>query len=202
MGSPNTAIAEPAPDLDQIPVGLVERVEVVTGGASAAYGSDAIAGVVNFIMKKNFEGFQIDGQWGVNYHDNNNSFAQGLVSDFGTTPPTGTDKDGRNSTFDMLMGTNFADGKGNITAYLSYRHADPVESSQRDYGACQTFPTGDAAGNINGITCGGSSNSNWFQPASGPNVGNVYSVYGHGFVPQGSVATTPPAVYNPKASSP
>jgi outer membrane receptor protein involved in Fe transport len=196
VGSPNTAIAEPAPDLDQIPVGLVERVEVVTGGASAAYGSDAIAGVVNFIMKKNFEGFQIDGQWGVNYHDNNNSFAQGLVSDFGTTPPTGTAKDGRNRTFDMLMGTNFADGKGNITAYLSYRHADPVESSQRDYGACQTFPTGDAAGNVTGITCGGSSNSNWFQPASGPNVGNVYSVYGHGFVPQGSVATTPPAVYN------
>ena len=196
VGSPNTAIAEPAPDLDQIPVGLVERVEVVTGGASAAYGSDAIAGVVNFIMKKNFEGFQIDGQWGVNYHDNNNSFMQGLVSDFGTTPPTGTAKDGRNRTFDMLMGTNFADGKGNITAYLSYRHADPVESSQRDYGACQTFPTGDANGNINGITCGGSSNSNWFEPALGANKGNVYSVFGHSFVPQGSVATTPPAAYN------
>ena len=51
-GSPNTAIAQPAPDLDQIPVGLVDRVEVVTGGASAAYGSDAIAGVVNFILKR------------------------------------------------------------------------------------------------------------------------------------------------------
>jgi iron complex outermembrane recepter protein len=62
VGSPNTAIAQPAPDLDQIPVGLVDRVEVVTGGASAAYGSDAIAGVVNFIMKRNFQGFQIDGQ--------------------------------------------------------------------------------------------------------------------------------------------
>ena len=63
-GSPNTAIAQPAPDLDQIPVGLVDRIEVVTGGASAAYGSDAIAGVVNFILKRNFEGFQIDGQIG------------------------------------------------------------------------------------------------------------------------------------------
>jgi hypothetical protein len=52
VGSPNTAISQPAPDLDQIPAGLVQRVEVVTGGASAAYGSDAIAGVVNFIMKK------------------------------------------------------------------------------------------------------------------------------------------------------
>src|SRR6201996_1864022 len=63
-GSPNTAIASPAPDLDQIPVQLIERVEVVTGGASSAYGSDAIAGVVNFIMKRNFEGIQFDGQIG------------------------------------------------------------------------------------------------------------------------------------------
>src|SRR6266404_2851922 len=62
VGSPNTAIAQPGPDLDQIPVGLIDRVEVVTGGASAAYGSDAIAGVVNFIMKRNFEGVQIDAQ--------------------------------------------------------------------------------------------------------------------------------------------
>jgi iron complex outermembrane receptor protein len=196
VGSPNTAIAEPAPDLDQIPAGLVERVEVVTGGASAAYGSDAIAGVVNFIMKRNFEGFQVDGQLGENWHNNGNTFAQGLVQQFGYAPPTGMAKDGRNRTFDMLMGTNFADGKGNITAYFSYRHADPVESSQRDFGACQLFPTNDAAGNVNGITCGGSSNSNWFQPTAGPNAGNVYSVSGNSFVPGGSVVTTPPAVYN------
>ncbi len=56
QGSPYTFIQQPAPDLDQIPVGLVDRVEVVTGGASAAYGSDAIAGVINFIMKKGFPG--------------------------------------------------------------------------------------------------------------------------------------------------
>ena len=144
VGSPNTAIAQPAPDLDQIPAGLVERVEVVTGGASAAYGSDAIAGVVNFIMKKNFQGFQVDGQVGENWHDNHDTIVQNLVEQFGATPPTGTAKDGRNRTFDMLMGTNFADGKGNVTAYLSYRHADPVASSQRDFGACQLDPVQDA----------------------------------------------------------
>src|SRR6266702_143007 len=104
QGSPNTAIQSPAPDLDQIPAGLVDRIEVVTGGASAAYGSDAIAGVVNFIMKRNFEGFQVDGQLGENWHDNGNTFVQGLVQQFGATPPTGTAKDGRNRTFDMLMG--------------------------------------------------------------------------------------------------
>jgi outer membrane receptor protein involved in Fe transport len=196
VGSPNTAIAEPAPDLDQIPAGLVERVEVVTGGASAAYGSDAIAGVVNFIMKKNFDGVQVDGQLGENWHDNGDQYVQGLAEQFGYAPPTGTARDGRNRTFDMLMGTNFADGRGNITAYLSYRHADPVASSQRDFGSCQLFPSTDANGNITGLACNGSSNSNWFQPTTGANAGNVYSVFGSNFVPRGSVPTNPPAVYN------
>ena len=59
----NTGNPNPAPNLDQIPVALIERVDVVTGGASAVYGSDAIAGVVNFIMRKNFEGLQIDDEW-------------------------------------------------------------------------------------------------------------------------------------------
>ena len=196
VGSPNTAIAQPAPDLDQIPAGLVERVEVVTGGASAAYGSDAIAGVVNFIMKKDFQGFQLDGQVGENWHENHDRIVQNLVEQFGRTPPTGTAQDGRNKAFDLLMGSNFADGKGNVTAFLSYRHADPVASSRRDFGACQLDPVQDADKNVTGLACGGSSNSNWFEPASGPNKGSVYSVSGTSFVPNGSAATTPPASYN------
>ena len=72
------------------------------------------------------------------------------------------------STFDMLMGTNFADNNGNVTAYLSYRHADPVAASQRDFGACQLFPTFAANGNVSGVVCDGSSNSNWFEPTAGP----------------------------------
>ena len=196
VGSPNTAITQPAPDLDQIPAGLVDRVEVVTGGASAAYGSDAIAGVVNFIMKRDFEGFQVDGQVGENWHDNGDTFMQGLVRQFGYTPPTGTARDGRNRTFDMLMGTNFADGMGNVTAFLSYRRADPIQSNQRDYGACQLEPIQDAHHNVTGIECGGSTNSNLFMPVTGANAGTAYSVNGHSFVPWGTVATTPPATYN------
>jgi outer membrane cobalamin receptor len=65
IGSPNSA----PPDLNQIPAALVERVEVLTGGASAVYGSDAIAGVVNFIMRDDFEGFRIDGQYGFFQHE-------------------------------------------------------------------------------------------------------------------------------------
>ncbi|HKD54052.1 MAG TPA: TonB-dependent receptor, partial [Steroidobacteraceae bacterium] len=198
QGSPYTAIQSPAPDLDQIPAGLIDRVEVVTGGASAAYGSDAIAGVINFIMKRNFEGFQVSGQWNANWHDNHNDFMQNLVSEFGTTPATGSHLDGHQGTFDVLMGTNFADNKGNITAYLSYRHADPVASSQRDFGGCQLNPVQDKENNVTGVECAGSSNSNWFQPLTGPNATatSIYSVHGTSFVPIGSVATTPPASFN------
>jgi outer membrane receptor protein involved in Fe transport len=196
VGSPNTAIAQPAPDLDQIPAGLVDHVEVVTGGASAAYGSDAIAGVINFIMKRDFQGFQVGGQVNEYWHDNDDTFMQGLVRQSGDTPPTGTARDGRTRTFDVLIGQDIADGEGNVTAYLSYRHADPVQSSQRDYGACQLDPMQNSRNDVIGIACGGSSNSNLFMPVTGPNSGTAYSVLGHSFVPWGTVATTPPAIYN------
>ena len=199
QGSPYTAIQSPAPDLDQIPSGLVERVEVVTGGASAAYGSDAIAGVINFILKRNFQGFQIDGQFNENWHNNGNTEVQNLVREFGAEPATGSIQDGRQRNWDILMGTNFADGNGNITGYLRYRHADPVPASDRDFGGCQLFPTTNAAGNITGVACGGSSNSNFFRPLTGPNAGSTigYSVFGSNLIPQGSgVVTTPPAAFN------
>ena len=196
QGSPFTAIQSPAPDLDQIPAGLVERVEVVTGGASATYGSDAIAGVVNFIMKKNFEGLEVSGKWDGNWHDNHDTSMQQQVTAFGATPATGTSRDGYQRAFDVLMGTNFADGAGNITAYLSYRHADPVLSSQRDFGGCQLNPVTDANHNVTGVACAGSSNSNWFEPITGPNANSIYAVNGTSLVPIGSVATTPPASFN------
>lgn len=197
QGTPYTFVQQPAPDLDQIPAGLVERVEVVTGGASAAYGSDAIAGVVNFIMKRNFEGFQVDGNLAAYQHDNNDAYVQNLARQFGITPPTGSITDGRQRSFDLLMGTNFADGKGNVTAFLSYRHQDPVASSDRDFGSCQLNPTFSATtGHLNGVACGGSSNSNVFSPQSGPNQGTAYSVFGTNFVPNGSVVTNPPASFN------
>src|ERR1044072_7153461 len=67
---PYGGVTNSAADLNQIPTAMVERVEVLTGGASAVYGSDAIAGVVNFIMKKDFEGVQIDAQYGLYQHNN------------------------------------------------------------------------------------------------------------------------------------
>jgi len=197
IGSPNTGITATAPDLDQIPAGLIDRVDVVTGGASAVYGSDAIAGVVNFIMKRNFEGVQFDGQLDTNWHQNHDDYAEQLVRQSGAEPATGTSWDGHQRTFDMIMGSNFAGNTGNITAYLAYRHADPVASSQRDFGGCQLFPDTNANGDKTGLACGGSSNSNWFQPVTGPNAGSIYNVSGSSLVPSGSVpGVSPPPTFN------
>jgi len=186
-GDPNTANPNPSPDLDQIPLALVERVDVVTGGASAVYGSDAIAGVVNFIMKKNFEGVQIDGQISGYWHENRQGWLNALQAAAGDTPVTGSERDGRSKNFNLLMGANIADGKGNVTGYLSYQHMDPIVSSERDFGGCQL--------NLNtvgpGVHCFGSSNSNLFGVGS-----TNYSVVGNQFLPFPQPGSVPPAFFN------
>ena len=186
-GDPNTANPNPSPDLDQIPLALVERVDVVTGGASAVYGSDAIAGVVNFIMKKNFEGIQIDGQISEYWHENHEGWLNGLQTASGDTPVTGSEHDGRSKNFNLLMGSNLADGRGNVTAYLSYQHMDPIASNERDFGGCQL--------NLNtvgpGAHCFGSSNSNLFGVGS-----TNYSVVGNQFLPFPQPGSVPPAFFN------
>jgi len=203
-GSPNTAIASPAPDLDQIPVQLIDRIDVVTGGASSVYGSDAIAGVVNFIMKRNFEGIQFDAQIGEDIHHNHNSGVQALARDFGVDPPTGTAKDGRNRNFNLIMGTNFADGKGNATAYFGYLQSDPVYSGDRDFGSCQLEGLQSVQdGPVDGIDCTGSGNSNRFTPL-GTTVNGVFTgakggqlgVAGSQLLPWPAAGQVPPPFFN------
>jgi len=126
-----------APDLNLIPAPLVDRVEVVTGGASAVYGSDALAGVVNFIMRKNFEGFELIVNGGGYEHDNNDTGIEALERAHGYVSPSGETSGGFGGDVTALFGTNLMDGKGNITAYLSYRHQNGITAAERDYGACQ-----------------------------------------------------------------
>ena len=197
QGSPYTSIASPAPDLDQIPIYLIDRIEVLTGGASSVYGSDAIAGVVNFIMKKNFQGLQFDTQLGEDWHNQHNAYMQNLVSQAGYTPLSGNIQDGRNRTFNVIAGTNFAEGNGNITGFLTYLHADPVSSGDRDFGQCQLTELQDASNNVIGDHCLGSTNANRFTPRSGPNAGTRYGVSGNSFIPWSPTdGTTPPPVFN------
>jgi len=98
-------------DLDSIPSSIIDHIEVVTGGASAVYGSDAEAGVVNIILKRDFEGFQVDGTYNVNVPYN----------------------DGATNAYNALLGINSANGKGNITMYAGYLHQDPVWQRTRKW---------------------------------------------------------------------
>src|SRR5260370_11027365 len=144
VGDPSTSNQDVASDIDQIPAPLIERVDVVTGGASATYGSDAIAGVVNFILKKDFQGIQFDGQYGFSQHDQHNNYVQGLLgandpnTGFTAVPvPNGSIRDGNKHDLSMLIGTNFADGNGNVTGYFVYHDQSPIPGSARDFSPCQ-----------------------------------------------------------------
>jgi outer membrane receptor protein involved in Fe transport len=197
IGDPDTGNTNPAPDLNQIPSQLIERVDVLTGGASATYGSDAIAGVVNFIMKRDFEGVEIDAQWGVYQHKQHNEFVQGLLPARGIAKPKENTWDGKSRDLSVIMGANFEDGRGNVTGYFTYHDQDPVAQSKRDYSACQVVL---APGNI--VRCEGSPNSNQWVRAEGggfnlPGSPTQIAVVGNTFQPWSATATTtPPPFFN------
>jgi outer membrane receptor protein involved in Fe transport len=189
-GDPSTTNPNPAPDIDQIPAPLIERVEVVTGGASATYGSDAIAGVVNFIMKKNFQGVQVDGQYGFAQHNEHNSFLPTQESAIHITPPTGSIQDGYKHDVSVIMGTNTSDGAGNVTGYFVYHNQAAVPGSARDFSDCEG-----ASNDPIGYQCLGSSNSNRFQTVGvGPSI-RLTNV-GTSFLPWPQAGSVPPNNFN------
>jgi outer membrane receptor protein involved in Fe transport len=95
-------------DVSTIPNALIERVDVLTGGASAVYGADAVTGVVNYVLKKNFEGINLDAQFG--------------ISDYG---------DGETYRIEGAWGKNFADGRGNVTFAAGYTKDSEVLQGDR-----------------------------------------------------------------------
>ena len=97
-------------DLSVIPPSMIERVETITGGASAVYGSDALAGVVNFILKRDFEGIQVDAREGIS--------GQG---------------DGEETHFDATIGGNFGNDKGNATVTINYDHRVSIGQGARSF---------------------------------------------------------------------
>jgi outer membrane receptor protein involved in Fe transport len=112
-------------DVDNIPQDLIDRIDIVTGGESAVYGSDAVAGVVNFILKKDFEGFKIRGQGGESTHGDR-------PIDFVST----------------TFGRNFADGRGNLAVNLEYTHAGELFFRDRKHfsDVCGFEPVEDTQG--------------------------------------------------------
>jgi iron complex outermembrane receptor protein len=97
-------------DVNTFPQALIERVEVVTGGASSAYGSDAVSGVVNFILDRDFTGFKTEYEYGVTTRD-----------------------DGKNYKFSATGGKAFADGKGHILLSGEYFTQAGIQSIDRDW---------------------------------------------------------------------
>lgn len=97
-------------DINSIPSAAVQRVEIITGGASAVYGADAVSGVVNFILKKDFEGIDIDAQYGATEHGDANELR---VS--------------------ALMGTNLSNGRGNVMLGLEHASREAAYSMDRDF---------------------------------------------------------------------
>jgi len=155
-------------DLATIPASLISRVEVVTGGASAVYGSDAISGVINFVLKDDYEGAEI-----------NTTYRAEMET-------------GNAAQFEIngLVGGNFANGRGNITAYASYFNREGVLQSEYDYarvagGVCYDLARGadnayyicdsveEARANVNGGPFnglqGGSPTPPWGSVINDPN---------------------------------
>ena len=147
-------------DINQIPSAMVERIDVLTGGASSTYGADAVAGVVNFIMNNHFEGVKVDFDYGFNQLPNNNDIAKTALQNAGIAVP-GSFTGGQNRDWSVMMGANFADGKGNATVYGTYLNTAPVAGYQLDYAACtlNSASTPPASGPWDPISCGGSSTS-------------------------------------------
>ncbi|HEX6783952.1 MAG TPA: TonB-dependent receptor [Sphingomicrobium sp.] len=98
----------PIVDLNDIPTQFLERVDILTGGQSALYGSDAVAGVVNFIYKRNFEGLLLEGQYGLTEHG-----------------------DSQRYQLSATAGGNFADGRGNIMVHVGYSSDKGLLSRER-----------------------------------------------------------------------
>lgn len=99
-------------DLNTIPSALIENIEVITGGASTAYGSDAIAGVVNFKLRKHFTGVELDAQYGQTGHN-----------------------DGATQDFSATLGSDFADNRGNAVISFNYSNREGILNANRKFSA-------------------------------------------------------------------
>ncbi len=129
-------------DIDTLPQMLILRVEIVTGGASAVYGSDAVTGVVNFVLDRKFEGVRFDGNTG--------------ISTFG---------DASGINLGAAGGIDLFGGRGHIEGSVEYRRRDPVNQSARPYGPPSSYAaevgTGSAADPFNAIANGRRPNSSF-----------------------------------------
>jgi outer membrane receptor protein involved in Fe transport len=136
LGPGDAVTGTNASDINQVPAQLVERIEVLTGGASSTYGADAAAGVVNFILKHNFEGVEVNIGYNFYNHHNKGGGPAEAVSDHNYPLPDSTVNAGFGRDASMILGINTPDGKGNAEFYVTYHRNDPALQAKYDYSAC------------------------------------------------------------------
>ncbi len=181
----------PSADLNAVPSALIERVEVLTGGASAIYGSDAVAGVVNFILDKDFTGLKVDLQGGINRASNSRTDLQDIQRASGISPPTGTVNDGANTDLSIVFGRDLFDGQGHVTAYAGYRRIQGVLASSRDFSGCTLIEAGPSYQCLlDGTTAGGQ-----FVPNAGAGTPLTLDSSGHAFRPLSAADLFNPAPF-------
>ena len=165
IGLPNTV------DVGIIPNALVERIDVLTGGASSVYGSDAVSGVVNFILKKNFEGIRIDANYSFFNHDNSANAVTEAARRAGFASSQGLTNDGGRSDISVAAGVNLFDNRVNFSAFLNYRQSDLVKLGDRSTAVCEVTQSANNAPlgcNRASFTPAGT-----IIPQSGPRAGQV-----------------------------
>lgn len=163
-------------NLDLVPTQLIERVDILTGGASAVYGSDAVGGVANFILKRDFEGFEFDAQGGFAQNGNNIDFFEQVLTNGGQQAP-GSVTDGEQAFFSVTMGANTADGRGNVTLFAQYETQEQIIGSDRTISACTLGASSNPVTSFGGFGCVGSSNFRRFA-----NFGRGAAIQGGGLV--------------------
>ncbi len=190
-----------AADISLLPTALVQRVDIVTGGESAIYGSDAVAGVVNFILAE-VNGIKIDASSSAYQHHNGDDFIRGLQESAGITPAPSNVFGGFQGDVSIIGGTGLDDGRGHIQGYLEYRKTDPISPTDYDFAGCglQATPTS--------VACVGSgftrsaqflsvngTNSNYYLDPTTNSLRNytaadAFNGNAYGTLQQGSVRTT------------
>jgi iron complex outermembrane receptor protein len=191
-GATNNVAGANLRDISIVPAALVSRVDILTGGASAVYGSDAIAGVVNFVLDTEFEGVSISTGYSAFQHDNDNDYMQDLQEAANYPYESGNSGfDGVSRNVDIAIGSSFADGAGHAMAWLTWRKNDALFQGQRDYSSC--------ALNAAGTACGGSPTNaagNFYIYQLDPVDGSLYDASQGSLNPDGSWNDAYGAPYN------
>nr|WP_183984109.1 TonB-dependent receptor plug domain-containing protein [Sphingomonas jinjuensis] len=124
-------------DTGIIPTSLIQRIDILSGGASSVYGSDAVAGVINFVLRKDFDGIELNTNYNFYNHLNKTNIVTPLAQANGFTPRLGLINDGARADITLTAGKGFFGDALHLTGFVNYRHTDLVPYGNRSTSACQ-----------------------------------------------------------------